>query len=162
MAKTAVTIDERSIIENIDGERLKEAFRTVCAVARGEREHGALEAAAEDVHDLQVFADKLGDLHDAIATAIKNAEGIRFRETGSVTKGFKLKNTGSTVNVTDTEGLLSEAVLLGYNDAELRKRLTISAKDAKAAMGIDDERFRAEFADFIEIRKKSDTLVREY
>lgn len=162
MAKTLATMDEKAIIDNIDGERLKGAFRACCAVARGERDCGALEAAAEDVHDLQVFADKLADLGKAISEAVKNAEARYFDANGSVTKGFRIRNTGSAVTVKDAEGLLAEAVLLGYNEGAIRKRMTMSAKDAMAAMGIDRERFEAEFGEFIEVKKKSDTLVREY
>ena len=40
--------------------------------------------------------------------------------------------------------------------------MTVSAKDAMEAMGIDKARFEAEFADFIEIKKKADSLVRAY
>ncbi len=162
MAKTLVTMDERTIIDNIDGEALKAAFASCCAVARGEKETSALEGIAKDVHDLQVFADKLTDLGKAISDAVKSAEGRYFEDRGDVTDGFKLRNTGSTVSVKDTDGLISEAILLGYNDGALRTRLTISAKDAMAAMGIDKERFESEFADFIEIKKKADTLVRSY
>ena len=69
---------------------------------------------------------------------------------------------GSTVTVKDVEGLLAEAVLLGYNEGAIRNRMTLGAKDAMAAMGIDRERFESEFGEFIEARKKADTLVREY
>lgn len=120
MAKTLVAMDEKTVTDNIEGERLKGAFRTCCAVAR------------------------------------------YFDANGDVTKGFKIRNTGSAVTVKDAEGLLAEAVLLGYNEGAIRNRMTVSAKDAMAAMGIDRERFEAEFGEFIEVKKKSDTLVREY
>ena len=138
MAKTVATLTEELIIANIDGDRLKSAFRTACAVAKKERPAGELAANAEAVHDLQEFADKLADLSKAISTSIKNAEGVFF------------------------DGLLAEAALLGYNDGAIRSRMTVSAKDAMEAMGIDKARFEAEFADFIEIKKKADSLVRAY
>lgn len=162
MAKTLVAMDEKTVTDNIEGERLKGAFRTCCAVARGERDCGALESDAEAVHDLQEFADRLADLGKAISEAVRNAEARYFDANGDVTKGFKIRNTGSTVTVKDAEGLLAEAVLLGYNEGAIRNRMTVSAKDAMAAMGIDRERFEAEFGEFIEEKKKSDTLVREY
>ena len=162
MAKTVATLTEELIIANIDGDRLKSAFRTACAVAKKERPAGDLAANAEAVHDLQEFADKLADLSKAISTSIKNAEGVFFDEHGDVTDGFKLKNTGSTTTVKDVAGLLAEAALLGYNDGAIRTRMTVSAKDAMEAMGIDKARFEAEFADFIEIKKKADSLVRAY
>ena len=162
MAKTLATMDEKTIIDNIDGERLKGAFRTCCAVARGERDCGSLEADAEAVHDLQEFADRLADLGKAISEAVKSAEARYFDANGAVTKGFKIRNTGSTVTVKDVSGLLAEAVLLGYNEGAIRDRMTLGAKDAMAAMGIDRERFESEFGEFIETRKKADTLIREY
>ena len=162
MPKTVTTLTEELIIANIDGDRLKSAFRTVCAVAKNERPTGDLAASAEAVHDLQEFADKLADLSKAISTSIKNAEGVFFDEHGDVTEGFKLKNTGSTTTVKDVTGLLAEAALLGYNEGAIRTRMTVSAKDAMEAMGIDKARFEAEFAEFIEIKKKADSLVRTY
>ncbi len=162
MAKTLATIDEKAILEGIDGEALKGAFRTCCAVARGERECGALEADARNVHDLQEFADRLADLGKAISEAVKNAEGRFFEETGTVTDGFKIKNTGSTTTVKDVAGLLAEAVLLGYNEGAIRNRMTVSARDARTAMGIDEERFMAEFGEFLEVKKKADSLIRAY
>lgn len=162
MAKTLATMDEKTIIDNIDGEALKSAFRTCCAVARGERDCGALESDAEAVHDLQEFADRLADLGKAISDAVKSAEARYFDANGAVTRGFKIRNTGSAVTVKDVEGLLAEAVLLGYNEGAIRNRMTVSAKDAMAAMGIDRERFESEFGEFLEVRKKADTLVREY
>lgn len=128
MAKTVATLTEELIIANIDGDRLKSAFRTACAVAKKERPAGDLAANAEAVHDLQEFADKLADLSKAISTSIKNAEGVFFDEHGDVTEGFKLKNTGSTTTVKDVAGLLAEAALLGYNDGAIRSRMTVSAK----------------------------------
>lgn len=162
MAKTLATMDEKTVIDNIDGEALKSAFRTCCAVARGEREASALEGVSKDVHDLQEFADRLADLGKAISDAVKAAEGRYFEDRGDVTDGFRLKNTGSAVTVKDVPGLLAEAVLLGYNEGAIRNRMTVSAKDAMAAMGIDRERFESEFGEFIEVKKKADSLVRAY
>ena len=53
MAKTVSTLTEELIIANIDGDRLKSAFRTACAVAKKERPAGELAANAEAVDDLQ-------------------------------------------------------------------------------------------------------------
>ncbi len=162
MAKTLVTMDEKTIMDNINGEALKAAFASCCAVARGEKEASALEGVAKDVRDLQEFADKLADLGKAISEAVKAAEGRYFGERGDVTEGFRLKNTGSTVTVSDAAGLLAEAAILGYNEGAIRDRMTVSAKDAMAAMGIDRERFEAEFGEFLEVKKKADTLIRAY
>lgn len=112
------------------------------------------------MHDLQEFADRLADLGKAISDAVKSAEGRYFEDRGDVTDGFRLKNTGSAVTVKDVPGLLAEAVLLGYNEGAIRNRMTVSAKDAMAAMGIDRERFESEFGEFLEVRKKADSLVR--
>lgn len=162
MAKTLATLDERTIIDNIELPELKDAFGACCAVARGESPASTLALKAKNVYELQKFADKLTDLGKAISEAVKNAEGVHHAETGEVTEGFKIRNTGSTVTVTDAGGLVKEAEALGYNGDELRKRLTISANDAKKAMGIDADRFAAEFADYIEIKKKADSLQRAW
>lgn len=162
MAKTQVTLTKESILANIDGDRLKHAFEKCCAVASRETPADMLAAHADEVHDLQEFADKLLDLGKAISETVKVAEGAYYASTGGVTEGFKIRNAGSTTAVTDTAGLIAEAENLGYNGDELRKRLTISAKDAKAAMGINDERFNAEFADFIKVTKKADSLQRAW
>lgn len=164
MAKTLATIDEKTIRENIQKEALKEAFSLCCAVARGERPVDALNLNASAVYDLQVLADKFTDLGKALSETVKNAEGKLFAETGSVSDGFKLKNTGSTVTVTDLDGLLSTAILNGYNEDSIKAKVksTISAKDAMEAMGITKERFFLEFADSIEVKKKADSLIRAH
>lgn len=164
MAKTLATIDEKTIRENIPTIKMKEAFSLCCAVVRGERPVGDITANAQKVYDLQVLADKFTDLGKALSETVKNAEGKLFAETGSVSDGFKLKNTGSTVTVTDFEGLISTAILNGYNadSIKARAKLTISVKDATEAMGITKERFVLEFADSIEVKKKADSLIRAY
>lgn len=162
MAKTQVTLTKESILANIDGDRLKHAFEKCCAVVSRETPADMLAAHADEVHDLQEFADKLLDLGKAISETVKNAEGAYYDSTGGVTEGFKLRNTGYTVTVTDTAGLIAEAEKLGYNPDTLRERLAISATDAKKAMGLDDDRFKAEFADFIKVSKKADSLQRAW
>ena len=162
MAKTLATLDEGTIVNNIELPELKDAFKACCSVARGESPATSLAAKAKSVHDLQAFADKLSDLGKAISEAVKNAEGAYHAETGEVTEGFKIRNTGSTVTVIDTAGLIREAESLGYNGDELRKRLSITAADARKVMGIDAARFEAEFADYIETKKKADSLQRAW
>ena len=53
MPKTVATLTEELIIANIEGDRLKSANPTVCAVAKNERPAGDLAASAEAVHDLK-------------------------------------------------------------------------------------------------------------
>lgn len=162
MAKTLATIDENTIRENLQKEELKEAFSLCCAVARGERPVDALTLNAESVYDLQVLGDKFTDLGKAVSEAVKNAEGRLFAETGSVSDGFKLKNTGSTVTVTDFWGLVDEATLSGFNAESIKAKATISAKDAMEAMGMNKERFLLDFADFVKVTKKADSLIRAH
>ena len=69
--KTAVTITEASILDNIEGAELKTAFKKICDIARGKSDPGYLTASAGKVHELAVFSDKLIDLGLAIAEAIK-------------------------------------------------------------------------------------------
>ena len=161
MAKTVATLtEENSIIANIDGDRLKSAFRHGRAPwrrrnvppgnsRRTPKPSRYCRSSPTSSRPLE------GNLHQH-----QDAEGVFFDEHGDVTDGFKLKNTGSTTTVKDVAGLLAEAALLGYNEGAIRTRMTVSAKDAMEAMGIDKTRFEAEFADFIEIKKKADSLVR--
>ena len=160
MAKTLVT--QENILASIDRESLKHAFVVICNVAKEAQEEGALSGIASDVHELQTLADKFTDLGKAISEAIKNAEGVYYSKHGEVTDGFKLKNTGYTTSVKDFEGFVAEAEAQGANMGELKHYATITAKNAAKWLGLSDDRFEAEYADFIDKKKKADSLVRSW
>lgn len=160
MAKTLVTTE--NILASIDRESLKHAFLVICNVASEKQEEGALAGIASDIHELQTLADKFTDLGNAISDTIKNAEGVYFAKRGEVTDGFKLKNTGYTVSVKDFEGFVAEAEAQGANMGELKHYAAITAKNAAKWLGLSDDRFEAEYADYIEKKKKADSLVRAW
>ena len=45
---------------------------------------------------------------------------------------------------------------------ELKHYATITAKNAAKWLGLSDDRFEAEYADFVEKKKKADSLVRAW
>lgn len=160
MAKTLVTTE--NILASIDRESLKHAFLVICNVAKEAQEEGALAGIASDVHELQTLADKFTDLGKAISESIKNAEGVYYSKHGEVTDGFKLKNTGYDTSINDVAAFVFEAERDGANMGELWKYVKISPKDAAKWLGLSDDRFEAEYADFIEKKKKADSLVRAW
>lgn len=160
MAKTLVTTE--NILASIDRESLKHAFLVICNVAQEAQEEGALAGIASDVHELQTLADKFTDLGKAISESIKNAEGVYYSKHGEVTDGFKLKNTGYDTSINDVAAFVFEAERDGANMGELWKYVKISPKDAAKWLGLSDDRFEAEYADFIEKKKKADSLVRAW
>ena len=160
MAKTLVTTE--NILASIDRESLKHAFLVICNVAKEAQEEGALAGIASDVHELQTLADKFTDLGKAISESIKNAEGVYYSKHGAITDGFKLKNTGYDTSINDVAAFVFEAERDGANMGELWKYVKISPKDAAKWLGLSDDRFEAEYADFIEKKKKADSLVRAW
>ena len=160
MAKTLVTTE--NILASIDRESLKHAFLVICNVAKEAQEEGALAGIASDVHELQTLADKFTDLGKAISESIKNAEGVYYSKHGVPTDGFKLKNTGYDTSINDVAAFVFEAERDGANMGELWKYVKISPKDAAKWLGLSDDRFEAEYADFIEKKKKADSLVRAW
>lgn len=162
MAKTLVALNDETILDTIVEDRIKEACRIVNDVNKGKAPADALMARAQDVHDLQVLADQFTDSGKGISDRIKEAEGRLYAEFGEVSKGFKLKNTGYTTSVKDFEGFVAEAEAQGANMGELKHYATITAKNAAKWLGLSEERFEAEYGDYVEKKKKADTLVREY
>lgn len=162
MAKTIATLTQESILANIDGKALKAAFKVACAVAKGEQEEGALAAHASDVHALQALADKFADLGKAISDTVKAAEGVYYAKHGDVTDGFKLKNIGYTTTVRDFAGFKAAAEQEGANMALLDAFVKITPKDAAKWLGLSDERFEATFGEYLEKKKKADSLVRAF
>ena len=161
--KTAVTITEASILENIEGAELKAAFKKVCDIARGKSGSDYLTASAGKVHDLAVFADKLSDLGSAISEAIKNAE-IQFAGAhgGEASDGFKWVGGGKAYKVTDTSSLIEGLESEGANADTLRKACTISLKAASEATGITEERLRATYPECIQATERKASLRRTF
>ena len=162
MAKTLVALNDETIIDTIVDDRLKEACRIVNDVNTGKTTADALMARAQDVHDLQVLADQFTDAGKGISDRIKDAEGRLYAEFGEVSKGFKVKNTGYSSAINDVAAFVFEAERDGANMEELWKYVKISTKDAAKWLGLSEERFESEYGDYVEKKKKADTLVREY
>lgn len=162
MAKTLVALNDETILDTIVEDRLKEACRIVNDVNTGKAPADALMARAQDVHDLQVLADQFTDAGKGISDRIKDAEGRLYAEFGEVSKGFKVKNTGYSSSINDVAAFVFEAERDGANMEELWKYVKISPKDAAKWLGLSEERFEAEYGDYVEKKKKADTLVREY
>lgn len=162
MAKTLVSLNDESIVAAIPEDRLKEACRIVNDVNLGKAPADALEARAQDVHDLQVLADQFTDAGKGISDRIKDAEGRLFAEFGKVSAGFRVKNTGYTSTIKDVAAFAFEAERNGANMGELLAYTKLSVKDAAKWLGLSEERFEAEYAEFVEKKKKADTLIREY
>lgn len=160
--KTVAILEEKNITAELADCKLKEAFQLVCDIRDGVKEAKALSANAESVHALQCQADKFIDLGNAIAEAVKHAEGAYYSETGTVTEGFKLKNNGETKTITDFAGFVNEAEKNGANMGELAKYATISAKNAAKWLGMSDEAFLLMYEEFVKRTPKASTLQREY
>ena len=160
--KTVAILEEKNITAELADGRLKEAFKLVCDIRDGVKEAKALAANAEAVHALQCQADKFIDLGNAIAEAVKHAEGEYYAETNTVTEGFKLKNNGEMKTIPDFEGFVKEAESNGANMGELAKYATISAKNAAKWLGLSDDAFLLTYEEFVKRTPKAATLQREY
>lgn len=160
--KTVTILEEKNITAELAESKLKEAFELVCAIRDGMKDAKALVTKAEAVHALQCQADKFIDLGNAIAEAVKHAEGAYYSETGTVTEGFKLKNNGETKTITDFAGFVNEAEKNGANMVELAKYATISAKNAAKWLGMSDDAFLLTYEEFVKRTPKAATLQREY
>jgi len=160
--KTVSILEEKNITAELADSKLKEAFELVCAIRDGVKEAKALAANAEAVHALQCQADKFIDLGNAIAEAVKHAEGAYYAETNSVTEGFKLKNNGETKTIPDFAAFVKEAESNGANLGELVKYATISAKNAAKWLGMSDDAFLLTYEEFVKRTPKAATLQREY
>lgn len=160
--KTVAILEEKNITAELADGKMKEAFKLVCDIRDGVKEAKALAANAEAVHALQCQADKFIDLGNAIAEAVKHAEGEYYAETNTVTEGFKLKNNGEMKTIPDFEGFIKEAENNGANMGELAKYATISAKNAAKWLGMSDEAFMLTYEEFVKRTPKAATLQREY
>ena len=160
--KTVAILEEKNITAELADGKLKEAFKLVCDIRDGVKEAKALAANAEAVHALQCQADKFIDLGNAIAEAVKHAEGEYYAETNTVTEGFKLKNNGEMKTIPDFEGFVKEAENNGANMGELAKYATISAKNAAKWLGLSDDAFLLTYEEFVKRTPKAATLQREY
>lgn len=160
--KTVAILEEKNISAELADGKLKEAFKLVCDIRDGVKEAKALAANAEAVHALQCQADKFIDLGNAIAEAVKHAEGEYYAETNTVTEGFKLKNNGEMKTIPDFEGFAKEAEKNGANMGELSKYATISAKNAAKWLGLSDDAFLLTYEEFVKRTPKAATLQREY
>lgn len=160
--KTVAILEEKNISAELADGKLKEAFKLVCDIRDGVKEAKALAANAEAVHALQCQADKFIDIGNAIAEAVKHAEGEYYAETNTVTEGFKLKNNGEMKTIPDFEGFVKEAENNGANMGELVKYATISAKNAAKWLGLSDDAFLLTYEEFVKRTPKAATLQREY
>lgn len=160
--KTVSILEEKNITAELSDCKLKEAFKLVCDIRDGVKEAKALAANSEAVHALQCQADKFIDLGNAIAEAVKHAEGAYFAETNAVTEGFRLKNNGETKTITDFAAFVKEAEKNGANMGELAKYATISAKNAAKWLGMSDEAFLLTYEEYVKRTPKAATLQREY
>lgn len=160
--KTVAILEEKNISAELADGKLKDAFKLVCDIRDGVKEAKTLAANAEAVHALQCQADKFIDLGNAIAEAVKHAEGSYYAETNTVTEGFKLKNNGEMKTIPDFEGFIKEAENNGANMGELAKYATISAKNAAKWLGMSDDAFMLTYEEFVKRTPKAATLQREY
>ena len=117
---------------------------------------------AEDVHALQVLADKFSDLGAAISESVKAAEGEYYRIAGNVTEGFRLKDNGSTSSIKDLRGFLAEAEANGANMQSLADYVSLTPKNAAKWLGMSDDAFALTYEEFIETKPKAKSLQREY
>lgn len=160
--KTVTLLEEKNITAELAESKLKEAFELVCAIRDGVKDAKALVTKAEAVHALQCQADKFIDLGNAIAEAVKHAEGAYYSETGTVTEGFRLKNNGETKTITDFSAFVKEAENNGANMGELVNYATITAKNAAKWLGLSDEAFLLTYEEYVKRTPKAATLQREY
>lgn len=160
--KTVAILEKKNIVAELADSKLKDAFELVCAIRDGVKEAKSLTANAEAVHALQCQADKFIDLGNAIAEAVKYAEGAYYAETYAVTEGFKLKNNGETKTITDFAAFVKEAENNGANMGELVNYATISPKNAAKWLGLSDDAFLLTYAEYVKRTPKAATLQREY
>lgn len=160
--KTAIAITKEGVLSAIPGTALRDAYTFALSVGTGTADALSLASRAQTVHDLQVYADQLRDVAEALANAVKTAQGAYFAKAGKVTEGFKLKNNGETKTIKDFAGFLKEAENNGANMGELVNYATISPKNAAKWLGMSDDAFLLTYGEFVEITPKAATLQREY
>ena len=125
--------------------------------AADDEEEGTLIGAYVSEQDLE-----LDNIEVTATGRLQWREGRLYAEFGEVSKGFKVKNTGYSSSINDVAAFVFEAERDGANMDELWKYVKISPKDAAKWLGLSEERFEAEYGDYVEKKKKADTLVREY
>lgn len=160
--KTAIAITREGVLSAIPGTSLRDAYTFALSVGTGATDALSLASRAQAVHDLQVYADQLRDVADAIGNAVKTAQGAYFGKTGKVTEGFKLKDNGETKVISDFAGFLKEAENNGANMGELVNYATISVKNAAKWLGMSDDAFLLTYGEFVTRTPKAATLQREY
>lgn len=160
--KTAVALSANSVVSEIGDARMKEVFRLVCSVRDGRQDAKEVAKRAEDVHALQVLADKFSDIGAAISESVKAAEGEYYRIAGNVTEGFRLKDNGSTSTIKDLRGFLAEAEANGANMQSLADYVNLTPKNAAKWLGMSDDAFALTYEEFIETKPKAKSLQREY
>ena len=160
--KTAIALSRNSIVSEIGDDRMKDAFRFVCSVRDGSQDAKEVAKRAEDIHALQVLADKFSDLGAAISESVKAAECEYYRISGKVSEGFRLKDNGSTSCIKDIPGFVAEAERNGANLAELVNYVSITPKNAAKWLGMSDDAFALTYEEFIETKPKAKSLQREY
>ena len=160
--KTAVAITREGVLSAIPGTALRDAYTFVLSVGTGTADALSLASRAQAVHDLQVYADQLRDVADAIGDAVKSAQGAYFVKAGKVTEGFRLKDNGSTSCIKDVPGFVAEAERNGANLAELVNYVSITPKNAAKWLGMSDDAFALTYEEFIETKPKAKSLQREY
>ena len=157
--KTTIALSRDSIVSEIGDDRMKDAFRFVCSVRDGSQDAKEVAKRAEDIHALQVLADKFSDLGVAISESVKAAEGEYYRISGKVSEGFRLKDNGC---IKDVPGFVAEAERNGANLAELVNYVSITPKNAAKWLGMSDDAFALTYEEFIETKPKAKSLQREY
>ena len=160
--KTAVAITSEGVLSAIPGSALRDAYTFVLSVGTGTTDALSLASRAQTVHDLQVYADQLRDVADAIGNAVKTAQGAYFVKAGKVTEGFRLKDNGSTSGIKDLRGFLAEAEANGANMQSLAEYVSLTPKNAAKWLGMSDDAFALTYEEFIETKPKAKSLQREY
>ena len=69
--KTAIAITREGVLSAIPGTSLRDAYTFALSVGTGTTDALSLASRAQAVHDLQVYADQLRDVADAIGNAVK-------------------------------------------------------------------------------------------
>lgn len=160
--KTAVAITREGVLSAIPGTALRDAYAFALSVGTGTTDALSLASRAQAVHDLQVYADQLRDVADAIGDAVKTAQGAYFVKAGKVTEGFRLKDNGSTSSIKDLRGFLAEAEANGANMQSLADYVSLTPKNAAKWLGMSDDAFALTYEEFIETKPKAKSLQREY
>ena len=160
--KTAVAITSEGVLSAIPGTALRDAYTFVLSVGAGTADAISLASRAQAVLGLQVYADQLRDVADAIGNAVKTAQGAYFVKTGKVTEGFRLKDNGSTSSIKDLRGFLAEAEANGANMQTLADYVSLTPKNAAKWLGMSDDAFALTYEEYIETKPKAKSLQREY